>query len=303
MRIVSLVASATEILHALGLGDSQVGRSHECDFPPRVASLPQCTRPRFRVDGTSGEIDRLVKETLREAGSVYEVFDEILDRLQPTHVLTQSQCRVCAVSTGDVEQALSRRWSARPVVVALEPNSLADVWEDIRRVARACGIAGEGEALVARLTDRMRDIARAVGAEHRPAVALIEWQEPLMAAGNWAPELIAMAGGEALFGESGRRSPWLDWADLAAANPEVIVVSPCGFDLERAWSEMYWLTARPEWASLRAVRTGRVYVADGNAYFHRPGPRLAETVEMLASMLHPDRVSAVGEGIAWRRWE
>jgi iron complex transport system substrate-binding protein len=302
VRIVSLVASATEIVHALGLGDHQVGRSHECDFPPGVESLPQCTRPRFAVDGSSAEIDRLVKVALRDAASVYEVFDDVLERLRPTHILTQSLCRVCAVSTSDVERDLSERFTAKPSVVALEPESLDDVWADVRRVASACGVPEAGEALVARLTDRMRDVALGMSGAHRPTVALIEWQEPLMAAGNWAPELIATAGGASLFGESGRRSPWLDWKDLVDADPEVIVVSPCGFALDRAWSEMYWLARRPEWESLRAVRDGRVYVADGNAYFHRPGPRLVETAEMLASMLHPGRVAAVGEGAAWRRW-
>ena len=292
-RIVSLIASATEIVHALGELDHLVGRSHECDFPTGVLSLPVCTKPRIPVDGDSREIDRLVKESLRDALSVYEVFDDVLERLQPTHILTQVQCEVCAVSLKDVEQSIASRLASRPAIVPLNPNSLADIWDDIGRVAAALDIGERGECVIAGLQACMRDIsARAQACAERPRVACVEWIEPLMAAGNWMPELVEMAGGINLFGEAGKHSPWMTWEQLVESDPDVIVVAPCGFDVERTRGEMHWLTDRPQWRDLRAVRGGRVHLADGNQYFNRPGPRVVESLEILARFLHPERNAA-----------
>jgi iron complex transport system substrate-binding protein len=287
LRIVSLIASATEIVHALGQFESLVGRSHECDFPEAVAGLPVCTRPAISVSGDSREIDRLVKDRLREAVSVYEVFSDVLERLQPTHIITQTQCEVCAVSLKDVEAALAAGISSNPRIVPLHPNALADVWDDIRRVAGALGIGGRGEAVVDELKGRMCSISRqALSDRTRPTVACIEWLEPLMAAGNWVPELVEMAGGVNLFGEAGKHSPWMSWEQLVAADPEVIVIMPCGWDPARTQPEMHWLTDRAEWTRLRAVRNGRVHLTDGNQYFNRPGPRLVDSLEILAGVLH-----------------
>ncbi len=287
-RIVSLIASATEIVHALGQFEHMVGRSHECDFPAEVLDLPVCTRPAIPVSGDSREIDRLVKDRVRDAISVYEVFPDVLERLQPTHILTQTQCEVCAVSLKDVEAALAAGISCAPQVVPLHADALADVWDDIRRVARALGIPERGEQTVAELQARMAAISqRALADPRRPTVACIEWIEPLMAAGNWVPELVAMAGGVNLFGEAGRHSPWMQWGQLVEADPEAIVIMPCGWDVERTRPEMHWLTDRPEWPQLRAVRTGRVHLTDGNQYFNRPGPRLVESLEILTGILHP----------------
>ncbi len=302
-RIVSLIASASEIVHALGLGEHHVGRSHECDYPAAIARLPVCTRPTFGVDGDSAEIDRQVKDKLRAAESLYEVFPGILDELAPTHIITQTQCRVCAVSLDDVRDALSRSVKSRPEVIPLEPDSLGSIWDGIRRVARSCGVARAGELLVRDLCGRLDTIAaRAAIAPERPTVACIEWQEPLMAAGNWAPELIALAGGQNLFGEAGRHSPWMRWEDLVAADPAVIVVSPCGFGLARARDEMPWLTRRDGWSALRAVREGRVFLADGNQFLHRPGPRVVESARILAEILHPALFAPEFEGWAWQRF-
>ena len=287
-RIVSLISSATEIMHALGQFDSLVGRSHECDYPEQVACLPVCTRPVIEISGDSREIDRLVKDRVRDALSVYEVYPDVLERLQPTHIITQTQCEVCAVSLKDVEAALAAGLSCSPKVVPLNPNSLADVWDDIRRVARALDIAEHGEATIEGLKARMCAISRrALSDNARPTVACIEWIEPLMAAGNWVPELVEMVGGVNLFGEAGRHSPWMTWEQLVAADPEVVVVMPCGWDPARTEPEMHWLTGRPEWAELRAVRNGRVHLTDGNQYFNRPGPRLVESLEILSGLLHP----------------
>lgn len=293
-RIVSLIASATEIVDALGQLDHLVGRSHECDFPESVKSLPVCTRPRIAVDADSAEIDRQVKQAARTSISIYEVFDEVLTQLQPTHILTQIQCEVCAVSLKDVTAALARGLPGEPKVVSLQPDSLEGIWEDIRIVARALGVAKRGEQTVGMLQGRMAGIPRS---DARSRVACIEWLEPLMAAGNWTPELIAQAGGVNLFGDAGKHSPWMTWDELKTADPEVLIVAPCGFDLERTEREMHWMTDRPGWGDLCAVRNGRVYLGDGNQFFNRPGPRVVETFEAIAEILAGDGRL---RGIAWR---
>ncbi|MCI0422938.1 MAG: cobalamin-binding protein [Acidobacteria bacterium] len=303
-RIVSLIASATEIVHALGMGDFLVARSHECDFPGSVQSLPVCTAPKFPASGNSQEIDRLVKETLQKAVSVYNVDEEMLERLQPTLIVTQSQCEVCAVSLRDVEAALSRRLTCRPKIVSLQPNALADIWNDIQRVGEALDVAARGEQLVEHLKRRMCLISDlALSSPKRPTVACLEWLEPLMAGGNWVPELVEMAGGINLFGAAGKHSPWMNWEELRERDPDLLVVMPCGFDLGRTEGEMYWLTERSEWKSLRAVKTGQVYLTDGNHYFNRPGPRVVETLQILAEILHPALFPQEMEGKGWKRIE
>jgi iron complex transport system substrate-binding protein len=287
VRIVSLISSATEIVCALGCGDSLVGRSHECDYPEWVKRLPVCTEPKFAVTGSSAEIDHLVKETLRDSLSVYRVFGDDLERLQPDLIVTQSQCDVCAVSERDVEAAISA-FTNKPLIVSLMPNSLADVWSDIRRVAEAAGVPNRADELIGELHGRMIEIARRANSWGRkPTVACVEWIEPLMAAGNWMPELVELAGGVSLFGAAGKHAPYVTWEELLAADPDVIVVAPCGLDLARTRAEIPALTKRPEWTRLKAVRSGRVFVGDGNAFFNRPGPRLAETLEMLAEAVTP----------------
>lgn len=285
-RIVSLISSATEIVYALG--ERLAGRSHECDYPAEVLAIQCCTRPRIPVNGSSLEIDTLVKRATGEALSIYEVFDDVLERIQPTHILTQTQCDVCAVSLKDVERSVARRLASQPTIVALQPDSLAGIWDDIRRIAGALGIAEKGERTVAALQDRMAAISgRALQNAGRPTVACIEWLSPLMAAGNWMPELVEMAGGRNLFGEAGKHSPWMSWEELAERDPDVIVAMPCGFDLARTKEEMYWLTEHPQFAGLKAARTGRVHAVDGNSFFNRPGPRVVESLEILAKLLHP----------------
>jgi len=297
-RIVSLIASATEIVDALGALPDMVGRSHECDFPPGVKSLPVCTRPRILVDRDSREIDRQVKESARTSISIYDVLPGVLQQLKPTHILTQIQCEVCAVSLKDVERALAEGIEGNPQIVSLQPDSLEQIWEDVRRVGRALAMEPRAGEVVEHLKNRMA--ALAPRAAERPRVACIEWIEPLMAAGNWTPELIQMAGGVNLFGEAGRHSPWMTWEELQEADADVIVIAPCGFDLERTAQEMHWLTDRPGWRDLRAVRSGRVYLADGNQYFNRPGPRVVETMEALVEMMHPQTRTPRLQGEAWR---
>jgi len=291
-------------VHALGLGEFQVGRSHECDYPPEVQSLPVCTEPLFDITGDSREIDARVKSTLAAAVSVYRVYDDVLDHLQPTHIVTQTQCQVCAVSLMDVERALSARIGTRPKVVAMEPNSLADIREDILRLARACDVEERGKRLVDSIDARLQAIAaKARSAGRRPRVAAIEWQEPLMAAGNWVPELLEMLGAENLFGRPREHSPWMRWEKLVSSGPDVIICMPCGYDLERTRAEMHWLTSRQEWNDLRAVRQNQVYLADGNQYLNRPGPRIVESMQILAEILYPEVFQPTLEGAGWDAWQ
>jgi iron complex transport system substrate-binding protein len=300
-RVVSLIASATETVCALGREGRLVGRSHECDFPPEVARLPALTAPKFKVEGTSAEIDARVRAIVRDGLSVYRVDAEALRALDPGVILTQDHCEVCAVSLADVEAATCT-WAGHPVeIVSLRPDSLADAYADIGRVAGALRVPAEGEALVRQMQQRIGAVSARVAGCPRPRVAFIEWVEPLMAGGNWMPELIEAAGGVNLFGTAGKHSDWMQWAEVAAADPDVIVVAPCGYNLDRCLEELPLLEARPGWADLAAVRSGRVYFADGNAYFNRPGPRLADTAEILAEMLHPEGAGARHEGTAWVR--
>jgi iron complex transport system substrate-binding protein len=296
MKVVSLLPSATEIVCALGHDASLVGRSHECDYPPSVRRLPALTSARLPVDAPSAEIDRAVKSLLAKALSIYDVDAEKLASLQPDLVVTQSQCDVCAVSESDVVHALSQLGVA-PRIVSLAPQRLDDIWEDLRRVGDALGSRERAVSLVEELRARIGAVAARVGAAgsgRRPRVACIEWLDPLMAAGNWVPELVALAGGENLFGQAGAHSPWLSWDELRGADPDVIFVMPCGFDLPRTRAELPALTARAGWNDLRA----RVFVVDGNQYFNRPGPRLVDSLELLAEALWE---LDFGRGAGWQR--
>lgn len=300
-RIVSLIASATEIVCALGYEKHLVGRSHECDYPAAVTRLPVCTEPKVNPERSSRQIDRDVKALLADALSVYRVHAETLKPLRPDVIVTQSQCEVCAVSLRDVEQALCGWLDSRPRVVSLEPNCLADVWKDIAQVAEALGNGARGRELVERLQARMEAIAtKTRSLQTRPTVACIEWIDPLMAAGNWMPELVEMAGGVNVFGEAGKHSPWMTWEELREKDSDFILVLPCGFDIPRSRQELPALTVKSGWAGLRAVREGRIYLADGNQYFNRPGPRLAESLEILAEILHPRLFRFGHQGAGWQ---
>ena len=283
MNIVSLLPSATEIVCALGAGDELVARSHECDFPAHVSRLPVVTAPKVRVDGNSEEIHASVTEVLRNDISVYSVDAELLRALKPDVIVTQVQCDVCAVSLRDVEASIAE-WigGSAPQIVALNPSTLETIYEDIERVAVAIG--RDAQSLIGSMRRRMR----AVATQNRPRVATIEWISPLMTAGNWIPELIELAGGENIFGVAGQHSPWITLDAFVAADPDIIVVFPCGFSIERALADMPLLETQLQWNDLRAVREGRVFVADGNQYFNRPGPRIVESMQILAAIINDE---------------
>jgi iron complex transport system substrate-binding protein len=301
-RIVSLIASATEIVCALGFEDQLVGRSHECDFPESVKRLPICTAPKINVHAPSRDIDASIKNVVRDGLSVYHVDAESLRELKPDVIVTQTQCEVCAVSQRDVEAALGDWIGSRPRIVSLAPNTLDDVWTDIVSVADALDAVERGLQAAAEMQLRLEAITRQARAlSDLPTIACIEWIDPLMAAGNWVPELVARAGGVNLFGEAGKHAPWMTWEQLVAADPDVIALMPCGFDIARTLQDVPLLARRPEWPSLRAVQGRRVFACDGNQYFNRPGPRLVESLEILAQVLHPGAFSFDHEGTGWRR--
>ena len=304
LRIVSLIPSATEIVTQLGFGDSLVGRSHSCDFPTAIKSLPVCTSPSFDPNGKSKEIHDRVSELLHRGLSVYEVDVKMLQELRPTHILTQDQCEVCAASLADVQKAVAHIIEPQPEVISLKPQVLADLWDDLRRVAISLDPTN-GDAIaeltIAQLQGRLQDCLKKVPAKlPQPTVACIEWTDPLMGAGNWVPELVSMAGGHPLFGNVGRHSPWIAWEDLTMADPDLIVVMPCGYDLVEGRQAIDQLCQLPPWQSLKAVKDGRVFVVDGDHYFNRPGPRLVDSLEILAEILHPDEYSF---GYAMKAWK
>ena len=303
MRVLSLIASSTEIIHSLGCGDKLIGRSHECDYPPSVVDLPYCTEPRFNIEGSSIEIDNRVKSILQEALSVYRIDEQKLIELSPDLIVTQSQCDVCAVSLSDVEDAISKILDNKPHILSLEPNKLSDIWDDIQKVATALDVKGKGDALVSAMRERINTLTRMVDNLRRKSVACIEWLEPLMAAGNWIPELVEIAGGENMFGIKGQHSPWMEFEDLIDKDPDIIIIMPCGYDIKKSKEEMEPLKNLPHWIKLKAVKDGEVYLTDGNQYFNRPGPRLVESLEILIEIIHLGKFDFGHKDIGWEKFD
>jgi len=355
-RIVSLLASATETIYALGMGRFLVGRSHECDYPPEVKHLPVLTGPRIDVSGNSRAIDEQVREVVQRGEPVYWVNAELLRLLRPTVIVTQDHCEVCAVSLRDVEQAIctwnmlapvsdgnqiavsfadsanpestpnatatdgathlgaghltSERLAVQdteesplrpPTIVALKPHCLAEVWQGMLDIGSALGVTERAEQLVVRLKQRMQQVSLVLPENtHRRTVICLEWLDPLMGAGNWMPELVYLAGGVSVLDEAGKPSAYLHYQDLVQADPEIIILMPCGWDIQRSLQEIHVLERLPGWQHLYAVRHRQVFITDGNQYFNRPGPRLAESVEILAEMLHPHRLAFGYRGRAWQ---
>lgn len=311
MRIVSLLASATEMIAALGCLDQMVGRSHECDYPPEVLSLPTVSSPQIMTTTSSAEIDAQIKQRVQTgvtaedaaltALSIYAIDIEQLQALRPDVIFTQNQCEVCAVSERDVTRAVQQLTGLEPRIVSLSPYRLHDVWEDVLRVGQALQRRAEAEQLVYGYQQRL-DALQATTTQFgtRPRVTILEWLDPLMGSGNWTPELVAYAGGKNVFGEVGQHSPWISWEELQAADPDILVLAPCGYGVERALEDLPILQRHPVWQTLQAVRNRHVYAIDGNQYLNRSGPRLVESAELLGRVLWDNQLTLTVNGDGWK---
>ena len=290
MRIVSLLPSATEIICALGLQSELVGVTHECDYPPAVKRLPRVTKTLIPHDAASAEIDALVRERLTTQLALYTLDMPVLEALKPDLLVTQALCDVCAVAQEEVTEAACRL-PGRPKVINLEPMSLDDVFLTMTMVGEAADRREMAQECVERLKARVDEVRKRtanVGPAARPRVVFLEWIDPPFSPGHWNPELIELAGGVCAVGTANRPSRTLDWQEVVDARPDVLFISCCCFDAKRALQDIPILTAQPGFHDLLAARTGRVYITDGNAYFSRPGPRLVDSLEILAHALHPD---------------
>lgn len=301
MRIVSLLASATEIVCALGAGEMLVGRSHECDNPDWVRRLPPCSAPAFDVSVSSGEIDAEVRRRLRARQPLYQLDAELIDELRPDLLITQEHCQVCAVTPGDVER--SGGCARATQQLALSASSLDDIFQSILRISQAIGLADKGKLLVQREHDRLETIRQEAARSVRKTVVMLEWADPLFAMGNWGPELVEIANGELLLGDRGEYSTAIPAERLRDMDPEYLIVAPCGFNLERSLREQTVLERYPWWQQLRAVRNGNIAFADGNLFFNRSGMTISRTAEIIAEILHGRPFGEKAEGTHWRRIE
>jgi iron complex transport system substrate-binding protein len=299
VRIVSLLASATEIVCALGAGEMLVGRSHECDNPEWIRRLPSCSDPAFDVSVSSGEIDREVRRRIRSGEPLYHVHGELIRELRADLLITQSHCEVCAVTPGDVQRSCGH--GARQLT--LSAISLEEIFQSILRISRELGLEDRGNAVVRLERERLDTVREKAAHFKRPTVVMLEWTDPLFAMGNWGPELVEAANGELLLGKKGEYSAAIPAEQLRDADPQYLIVAPCGFNLERSLREQAVLEQHPWWRELQAVRTGNVAFADGNLFFNRSGMTVSPTAEMIAEILHGVRFGETSEGVHWRRIE
>lgn len=299
MRIVSLLASATEIVCALGAGEMLVGRSHECDNPDWVKRLPSCSDPAFDVSVSSGEIDKEVRRRLHSGEPLYHVHGELIRELRADLLITQSHCEVCAVTPGDVERSCGH--GARQL--SLSATSLEEIFQGMLRISQELGLDERGNALVRRERQRLHMVKDKAALFRRPTVVMLEWTDPLFAMGNWGPELVQLANGDLSLGKKGEYSAAIPAEQLRDADPECLIVAPCGFNLERSLREQTVLERYPWWAELQAVRNGNVAFADGNLFFNRSGMTVSQTAEIIAEILHGVSFRERTEGVCWRRIE
>ena len=287
-RIVSLLPAATEIAATLGLMDQVVGVSHECDFPEQASQRPHITQcPVHHAGLTSGEVDEWVRREVRENGTIYTIDEPLLRKLQPGVILTQKLCDVCAVGYGTVAK-LAQTLPGPPQVVNLEPTSLVDIFGDIRRVADACGARERGEKLIINLSERVENVRKqAATIPDRPRCFLMEWVDPPFCSGHWGPELVEIAGGQDSLGRKHQPSAQIEWQQVLDARPEIIVLALCGYDIDRARCDYELLRRFPGFGSIPAADSGQVYIVNASAYFARPGPRIVDSLEILAGVLHP----------------
>ena len=284
MRIVSLVPSATEMLFALGLGDDLIAVTHECDYPPEALQLPRITRQTLPEDLTAAEIDAAVKQRALAGEALYALDTDLLHELQPELIVTQTLCRVCAVSDDEV-RTIAEEIDSQPMVISLDPRTVGEVLGDARTLAQATDTKDEAVDLIRESSARIDRIRREVRGARRPRVAALEWLDPPYAAGHWTPQLIEYAGGEDVLGFTGEPSEQRSWEEIAAVKPDIVIAMPCGFSAEIAHRE-----AEMQRERLERVGAGQIVAVDGSAYFSRPGPRIIDGLELLAGILHPELV-------------
>lgn len=299
MRIVSLLASATEIVCALGAGEMLVGRSHECDNPDWVRRLPSCSEPAFDVSVSSREIDAEVRRRLRSGEPLYHLSADLIDQLRPDLLLTQMHCDVCAVTPGDIQR--SGAGSRATQQLAVSASSLEDIFQSILRIAQATGLQEVGEVVVQQERSRLDRVRERAASSPRKTVVMIEWTDPIFAMGNWGPELVEIANGEILLGCKGEYSAAIAAEQIRDADPEYLIVAPCGFGLQRSLLERTVLERHPWWRDLRAVRNGNVAFADGNLFFNRSGMTISRTAEIIAEILHGLTFGERTEKVHWHR--
>jgi iron complex transport system substrate-binding protein len=303
-KIVSLLPAATEIVCALGLETSLIGRSHECDFPKSIQHLPICCEANIPDNLSSNQIDTKVKELLADALSIYTVNRDKIKELAPDVVITQAQCEVCAVSLTEVEEALADMLGNSVEIISLQPNNLNEIFNNIKEIAATLGVPERGDTLVEELDERVNIIRHKLKfIDNKPTVACIEWLDPLMISGNWIPEMVSIAGGQAMLAESEKHSPYVDWIDIRLQDPDILLVMPCGFSIERTLKEIDTLLLQRGFADLKAVKNGNLYIADGNQYFNRPGPRVVDSIEILAEIIHPKQFIFGYEGEGWIKFQ
>jgi len=300
MRIVSLLASGTEIVCELGAGDQLIGRSHECDNPDWALKLPACTRPAFDVEMSSRAIDGEVRRRVKESAPLYYIDTELIARLHPDLLIAQEHCEVCAVTPGDI--AKSGCDGLAKQVLALRAGTVGGIYEDIRRIGCNINRGDAAEGLVAEMRRRLNEIHKRVQQRSTSSLVILEWTDPIFPASNWASELVEAANGSLLLGNKGEHSAAISWESVCEANPDYLIVAPCGFSLQRTLLEVSVLEALPGWFELRAVKSGRVFFADGNKFFNRSGTTIVETGEIIAEILHSLRSGQSWEGRAWQRY-
>ena len=301
-KIVTLIPSATEIVAFLGQKDSIIGRSHECDYPHGLNHVAKLTSPKINVDGTSGEIDRQINTILENSLSVYKVDVSKLKELNPDYIITQAHCEVCAVSFSEVENIVSKNLNKNTKIISLQPNTLNDVFNDIKRVATELNLENEkNKKLINNLDIRLKKIKEMSSKQKiKPTVACIEWIDPLMIAGNWIPEMVEIAGGKNILGKSGNDSHWIKFKDILNKDPEIIIFLPCGFNIEKTKQELKnFLKQKNNWKSLKSFKNKKIFIADGNQFFNRPGPRLLESLEIFSEIMHPNLFNFNHKGNGW----
>jgi len=300
-RIVSLLPSLTEIVCKLGFAGQLVGRSHECDYPPQVTELPVCTKPKYPATGAekSSEINKSVLNLINQGLSVYHVFEDRLQKIAPDIILSQDHCKVCAVSLDEVEKAVQSHLAKSTRVISVSPINLKEIFASFQSIANALNVSEKGKWLTETATSHLNEIKNRVVHKNKPRVVAIEWIDPLMTGGNWMPELIEIAGGENLLSEAGKHSPWIDLNVIREADPDILLILPCGYRMEKTLSEMGALSRLRGWNQMRAVRNNRVYVLDGHHYFNRPGPRITDSASILAEVFHPGLFAPEHHKMRW----